>query len=238
MTRRLLTTTALMLLLGPGASASASTCGRLRGKVLLDTKHIRIVSRPGSVPSPLGGRPMTGRRYVGCAKPGGRPRTLGYNAQNATEGTTRTYARGKVAGTFVVVREIIDEGGAGTNTFTQTVVDLATGERRQFWRFESPEGGCPEEHPERYYGPPKQLVLGANGILAGVFVPQGDLPTVDNAAGCYVPSDRSLVIVSVPGHGLQRVDEGPIKDIRATSLALKGRTVTWMHAGVTRSFTA
>lgn len=222
-----------------GASANVSTCSTLKGTVLTDNAHIRIVSRPGSIPSTLGGgRRQTGKRYVGCAKPSGRPRTLGYNVWNDVESSGRTYARGKVAGTFVIVRETLEEGGAGTNVFTQTLVDLATGRRRVFWRFESPEGGCPEEHPERYYGPPKQLVLGTNGILAGVFVPQGSLPTVDDAAACYEPAGRALVIVSVPGRPLERVDEGPVEEIRATSLALKGRTVTWTHAGTKRSFTA
>ena len=209
-------------LAGQAAAATGKTCANLQGTVITSTATVKIVSQPRNSSA------FKGRVYLGCVRPSGRAFVIGRNGTSPGDGgtVTFTYARRALAGKYVVVSSSVDEGPGAFNTSTQRVFDLASGTARTFYTFTLAEGECTQEN--RTLGPPGRLVLGTNGILAGVFV--------SDDAKCFTSDDEKRIRVSVPGRPLATVDTARIRDIPSASLRLQGRVVSWTKAGQPMTF--
>lgn len=192
-------------------ATAATTCRSLHGTLVRSTPTSKVVSQPVK----------GGRRYVGCAKPDGRARVLGTKTKGE-EGASTALAIVKAAGPYLLVKTSYDEGPARFSGDRRYVIDLRTGKKRALWRIDFGEGDCSELHPTGI-GYPKQFVLGANGIVVGVFV-GGD---------CTLAGTR--VVAFVPGKPTQTLDQGDNGTIAATSLRLSGRTASWKHGGEAQS---
>ena len=194
------------------AAEAATTCKTLKGSVVRSTPSLKVVSQSTT----------NGKRYLGCAKPNGAVRTLGTKAIDENSGVSTTFAVVKTAGTYVLLATGYDEGPGAFSGDRRSVIDIKTGKKRTIWDFTLAEGECSEVGGTPP-GRPKQFALGANGIVAGVFV-GGD---------CTQPGTQ--VIAFVPGRAAKVLDTGPNGTIAATSLRLEGRTVRWKHGGEDRS---
>ena len=222
------------------APAEAASCRGARGKEVRETASLRIVARVKAA-SKARERMTT---FYACALPSGRLRRLGYTGGADTGRTSSSPLEGrfaviKVAGRYVLFRQFTQDNGAGTQTDTRVVADVRGGERREVWRFRYVESTICDEaigpyRPPPYLPRPKQFVLGANGVVAGVYAPRPG----DDFAACFTPPDATLVLVSVPGRPrLRELDRGPASEIPSRSLTLRDRTVRWTHAGEPRSAT-
>ena len=219
-----------MLVPGPAAAAS---CREARGKEVRETASLRIVARVTAASKARG--PMT--TYYGCALPSGRLRRLGYTGGADTGRTSSSPLEGrfavvKVAGRYVLFRQFTQDSEGGTQTDTRVVIDVRGGARREVWRFRYVESTLCDEEGGPYLPRPKQFVLGANGVVAGVYAP----PAGDDFAACFTPPDAALVLASAPGRPrLRELDRAPAAEIPSRSLVLRGRTVHWTRAGQPRS---
>jgi hypothetical protein len=216
------------------ASGASRACGAMEGKTVVKTPSIRVVSR--TAPGRKRNEPST-TTYYGCDRTTGPVRRLGDTAIRNPSGTNRretTFGIVKTAGRFVLFSQFEQDSGGGTQQHSRVVIDLRSGSRREVWRFVTLESTLCEEEGKAYFPRPKQFVLGANGVVAGVYVPAQD----DKFRECFTPSDASVVLVSVPGQSkLRELDRGPVADIPSRSLKLTGRTVSWTHGAERRSAT-
>jgi hypothetical protein len=133
---------ALVVLLAP-AVAHAGRCEDLEGRLVVATAKARVVSQP------LPG----GRRYLGCALPGGVVRRLGVSRP----GSPLTVST--PAGPFVLVRA----------TARGRVVDLATGAGYLVYR--DPHDDRPQTLSK---APPLTWRLSPLGVFAGVYADLAD----------------------------------------------------------------
>jgi hypothetical protein len=220
------------------ASASAASCRDERGKEVRRTSSLRIVARV--TPATKAREALT--TYYGCALPSRTVRRLGYTGGTDTGRTSAAPLEGrlaviKVAGPFVLVRQFTQQNEAGEQTDTRVVIDVRSGAKREVWRFRYLESTlCDEDFRGQPKGPylprPKQFVLGANGVVAGVYAPIAG----DKLADCFTPTGTALVLASVPGRpSLRELDRATAPEIPSRSLTLRGRTVGWTRSGERRS---
>ena len=241
----LLALAAVAGLVAAPAPASAAkkvprTCDRLTGPIVLKTTRILIVKRnvrdiPKRVPRGTTKGGFVGRRFYGCALPGGRVRELG------SSGTTYFYERGRrgrvrragvqgtsrmafsqPAGTYVLSRnEDSIAGGPSAGTYQSGLVqNLETGKRYPYWDSDASTNPNAEFVGE----PPARVILSEEGRLAAIF--DDDINAVRSVRG-FSATGSQKVLDTVP---FERRGDIPLD-----TLALEGTTVSWTNAGERKS---
>lgn len=194
--------------LATAAGHGASACQRLHGADLAPARTIKLVERRGA----------GWTRLVGCALPRGRVRTLG-SSDGGSFGDF--YAVRAVAGAFV----LLDQGyGSSDRTEERTsVVNIRTGRSHRIASLVALTGGATAE-PSAHTTAPAAFINARGEAAAAVRVE----PT---QAGSPV----RIVIAGFSATGRRTtLDEGSPDEIAVDSLRLRGRTVTWTHAGQPR----
>lgn len=172
-------------------------CEDLKGRSLFWTARARVVSKPAS----------GGRRYLGCALPGGTVRPLG-----DARPPSSTVSVSAPAGRFVLVRATRSAAADGR------VVDLATGASYLVYR------DLGDEAPQVVSkAPPIAWRLSALGVFAGVYPDLADDFTPARSVRAFTEAGRQKLLTRAAA-----------PEIPAASLGLSGRTVTWTEAGMSR----
>jgi hypothetical protein len=205
----------------PAAEAAAPRCSRLGGHDLVKNPKLKVVYRQVRTSA------FRGRRYYGCAMPSGRIHRLGQKGTSYQDGDPSTYDGFKLdvdAGTTLVIYASLQEAsGAGQEQYAYRAWALATGRHRVLWETLEAEGGdCVQPFK---LGDPTRFVIGANGIVAGVYT----------TSPCSDEDKVARVVAAVPGRPLSVVDTAPVNDIPKASLKLTARTLSWTRAGATMS---
>jgi hypothetical protein len=205
----------------PAAQAAAPRCSRLAGHDLVKNPKLKVVYRQ------VKSSAFRGRRYYGCAMPSGRIYGLGQKGTSYQDGEPSTYDGFKLdvnAGTTLVIYASLQEAsGAGEEQYAYRGWSLATGKHRVLWETLEAEGGdCVQPFK---LGDPTRFVVGANGIVAGVYT----------TSPCSEEDKVARVVAAVPGQPLSVVDTAPVKDIPKASLKLTGRKLSWSRAGAAMS---
>lgn len=179
----------------------------MKGKNLArNSKVIKIVRRYA--------RQRGRSRLLGCVRPKGRVYDAGRTHRDGHHGFTLVTV-GPSAGTFAVIYS--NFGNKTRQTKQYTVFNVGNGARYTFY-FNNDGIGARGKAMDPFE--PLSIVLTANGQLAGAF---GDSVTT--------------VIKVFDSAGATRVlDTGPDSEIPASSVALRGTTLIWTHAG--RAMTA
>lgn len=190
------------LLLAPGAAEPSESqrsvrCEDLEGRSLFRTARARVVSK--AVPG--------GRRYLGCALPGGVVHSLGDARPSSS-----TVSVSAPAGRFVLVRSTRSAAADGR------VVDLVTGTGYLVYR--DLRNGDPQVISK---APPIVWRLSALGVFAGVYPDLADDYTAARSVRAFTEAGRQKLLTRTAAPA-----------IPASSLGLSGRTVTWTEAGMPR----
>jgi hypothetical protein len=184
-----------------------SSCSRLRGKDLAPAGNVKLVRRRNQ---------DNGTDLLGCELPRGRVRTLASSSRFDT--TTETYTIAQVSGAIVLLASSYDSqyaSGRGTSVF-----DIRTGKQYPIASscYQLGVGQC----------------SGQNATAAAAMI-----NARAQAAAAIVRAGTQITTIAVFSSRGKRqdLDFGPSIEVPASSLALKGSTVSWTHSGEPRSAT-
>jgi hypothetical protein len=203
---------------GDSAREARRHC-KLHGHTVLRTKRLRVVRRKNN---------DGGVDLIGCVFRKGRSRKLAttFNTDTSSESARIT----RHAGTFVAIKET--SGDQYHTSQDLRVVDV--GSRRRYTAYlqvAAPGGGGFSPHDQgvelaRY-------LLNRRGQLAAAFETH---PIDQNGYTLPGSAPTKTDIAGFSSRGKRRaLDSGSPADVPAASLRLKGRTVSWTHAGQPRS---
>ena len=230
------------------AAAAPGACARLPGHTVRRTATMRLVSVRYRSIFRRGNTQDVGRRLVACVRASGRTRELArtfetYSYPGAPRGDaleTGGVVLGPDAGRFIVVRtDWANLTGDYQESYIR-VVDALSGRRFTIWHelMDAKRPGV---------GPPRLLLLGADGRVAGIYAnpAAGASPAAgsglyaDPSAGAYgEPAPGQAEVVAFDARGRRRVlDTAPSSSLPLPSLTLRGATVTWIDRGQPRSAT-
>lgn len=201
-------------------------CNNLKGTQVLRTESVLVVRRKSH--SFNSGTEFVGQEFFGCTLPSGVATSLG------TSGTTYLYENGRRVGTYG--REQLTIGNSagtyaalevagGTNNFNYgsgSIVDLTYGVSHSYYFFNSEDLGSGASSPNTE---PLASRLSETGVFAGVFGPDiGGTQSGHRVIGMS-PTGKQQVLD-------EAADENAIPP---SSLAITGRTVSWMNNGAAKS---
>jgi hypothetical protein len=209
----------LVLLAGFALAADAQTapaatsCGKLKGKVVVDKGPIKVVKtqmrRDG----------FTGYAFRGCARPAGRVRTLGYAGETLLDGVIVGQSRTsftKARGTWLL-RHLSGRAGEYVESSGE-VFNVATGQRHVYWvSSRKPTPFCRGIEPVA-------TKLDAQGRFAAVYPASGPANEAVHTVEAWTRS---------AGH--KALDSAPAADLPPASLRSEAGTVSWTNAGTPNS---
>jgi hypothetical protein len=212
LTLGLLASIAVAAVMAPTASA-ATSCGQLKGRVVVDKSPIKIVKKP------MRRDGFRGYVFRGCARPSGRVRTLGYAGETLLDGFIVAQSRTsftKARGTWLLRHQ---SGRAGE--FVESsgdVLDVATGKRHVYWvSTRKPTPFCRGTEPVA-------TKLDASGRFAAVYPAFGPTNEVVHTVEAWTTS---------AGH--KGLDSALAADLPPASLRSEAGAVSWVNAGTPKS---